>query len=127
MESTKDIVEDREEAKICLIRDEKTSNLYKTLKKLDKNVINAIEFLSSVVVDEKAPMKDRIDCAKTILEKKIQVSDSINKDQLSRLVTQMKISLAVQPKKTMRDVEGESAELPPDYCPDMILDVSKIN
>ena len=97
------------------------NELTKTLKRLQRDGDKALDFLMSVIVDEKVDMKLRIDCAKDVLAKRIEVSKEINKDALTRLVAESKINGET---RRIRDVsEGDTA---PVFMPDQIQKIGGV-
>jgi len=108
---------------------DRKNDLIKTLKKIDKSVDKSIEFLEQVMLNPDNELKVRVDCAKTILDKKIQISDSINKDNLARLISQSRLLTAERAtqQKQIRDVtEDDDNYHQPKYCPEIILDASMV-
>jgi len=109
---------------------DRKNDLIKTLKKIDKSVDKSIEFLEQVMLDGNNELKVRVDCAKTILDKKLQISDSVNKDNLSRLIAQSRLFMAQQAvnNKRIKDVGGEDEDeySVPQYLPSVILDASMV-
>lgn len=106
------------------------NDLQKVMRKLDKSVDKAIEFLEEVMLNPENDSKLRVECAKTILDKKVQISEAISRDQLSRTVGEAKMLMAERAtqQKRIKDVEHEDDEpVVPKYCPDMIVDHSTIS
>lgn len=107
------------------------NDLQKVMRKLDKSVDKAIEFLEQVMLDEEMDSKQRVDAAKFIVDRKIQISDTISKDNLSRCIAESRLLLATQAVNSKRikdvgDSDDEEGYQTPKYCPDMILDHSAI-
>lgn len=110
---------------------DRKNDLIKTLKKIDKSVDKSIEFLEQVMLNSENELKVRVDCAKTILDKKIQISDSINKDNLSRLISQSRLLMAERAvqQKRIKDVGNEDDDegySTPQYLPSVILNNENI-
>lgn len=108
------------------------NDLQKVLRKIDKSVDKSIEFLEKVMLNENNDLKLRVDCAKTILDKKVQISESVSKDQLSRTVAESRLIMARQAvaQKQIKQVtpsDDEDEDNTPMYLPTVLLDVSNIN
>lgn len=98
------------------------NDLVKTLKKLDKQTDAAIDFLTGVMIDDENELKVRMDAAKFLIEKKVQISESISKDQMSRMLAEIKLNSNFVPKT--KDVEGSTFNAPrATYDFDTIIDV----
>lgn len=87
------------DARIAFLQDPKKHPLAKTLKKLDKNLDDAIDLLINYIGNPEMDPKERKDAAKFLIEKKIEISEAINKDTLSRMVLEAK---QVQSQMQMR-------------------------
>ena len=107
------------------------NDLIRVSKRCAKAVDKALLFLETVVADDKAEMKQRIDSAKFIVTMTKELSESVSKDQLSRSIAQARLTmanLATQQKriKDVSDSDDDEGYQQPKYCPDMILDHSSI-
>ena len=106
------------------------NDLVKTLKKIDKSVDAAIDFLEEVMLDSNNDVKVRIEAAKFIIDKKQAISAEISKDQLSRTLAESRqilqqASLA-KPKSITSDDEDEDDTPRVEFQPNVIVDVNKI-
>lgn len=116
------------EARITLAR---KNDLVKVMRKIDKSVDKAVEFLESVMLNEEADLKTRITAAQFIVDKKIQMSESISKDQLARTIGEARMLIAEKAisSKRIKDVQHEDDDegyATPKFCPDVIIDHSSI-
>ena len=107
------------------------NDLSKILKRLDPQIDEAIDFLSTVMNDADQEMKIRVDAAKYIIDKRVEVSESISRDHLSRTLGEAKLLMAEKAAmiaaspKAIQNSEDEEEKTEVRYCPDVIIDVSK--
>jgi hypothetical protein len=113
---------------------QKPNDLKKLLKRADKSVEDAFSVIEKIMSDTSLDAKIRLDAAKYLLDKRVELSDTINKDQFARMVADARQELAemaltkvprgakVVPNET--DEDGEPTG--PIFKPDMIVDVSSI-
>ena len=66
--------------------------LDKLLKKVDKLSIEALEYLDTVMKDEKADPKLRVQCAREIIAVNIETAKISNNDKLQRLAFEIKLN-----------------------------------
>lgn len=130
-EENTDIAKMEPVGRLTFLQDPKKSNLAKVLKKLDKSTEDALDFLSTVMRNDKVDVKERIAAAKFIVERKIQVSDLSNKEMLARQVAESRLILAEKAlnrptSKFVNSEDDEDAPSVPIYTSDVILDVSKV-
>lgn len=59
-------------------------------KKLDTVTDEAIDLLAETMRDDKASRKERLECARDILDYKVSIADQINKDELNRQIAEIK-------------------------------------
>lgn len=87
-------------------------SLTKTLKKLDKNVDKALEVVLEVIADAEADPKIRLQAAQYIIDTKVRIDDTINKEILSRQIAEVKMLQAQQPRqvKTIVPEDGEEED-----------------
>lgn len=78
-----------EEESITFIR--KSGELTKLLKRVDKITPDAVAFLEKTMNDATVDIKTRVACAKEIVGINIDVAKTVNHDQLSRLIAQLKL------------------------------------
>jgi len=99
------------------------NQLTPTLKRLKKLGKASLDFLEEQLANPELDVKDKIAVARFIIDKQVQVSDSVTKDQMSRLIAEVKVKgLAAQPKlKTI----GEEGGTPQAVFTTSILDVEK--
>ena len=118
------------ESEISFIIDEKKHNLSKAHKAIDKEVLNAIEFLGSIVSDTDKPVDVRMKAAEKIIDSKLKISQQQNTEFLQRLVQEarknmLKVSTSgIKRLKNSEQEDGEDDSQIPIYRPDVILDVS---
>lgn len=111
----------------------KKNTLERTQKKLARSVDKAILYLETVVLDDKADPKSRLDAAKFIVTATKDYNESISRDQLARLVSESKQLLLERsvghPMKNAgsgsADTDGEDST--PRYMPNIVLDASSIS
>ena len=102
------------------------NDLKKLLKQLEKLTPDSIEALTQVLQDPAADPKLKVDVAKTLIQTRISVSQSICSDQLARSVAEARLIMAQQPKQ-LKQVEDEEDERPKAlFAPGVILDVNKV-
>ena len=102
------------------------NDLKKLLKQLEKLTPDSIEALTQVLQDPTADPKLKVDVAKTLIQTRISVSQSICSDQLARSVAEARLIMAQQPKQ-LKQVEDEEEERPKAlFAPGVILDVNKV-
>ncbi len=82
--------------------------------------------------DEQLDKKERIACAKFIVERKIEISEAISKDGLTRLIAESRLMLALKTKReNPREVEDEPEEgqepSGPRYVPGVILNATNLS
>lgn len=85
-------------------------SLTKTLKKLDKNVDKALEVVLEVIADVEADPKIRLQAAQYIIDTKVRIDDTINKEILSRQIAEVKMLQAQQPKQMKTVVPDDDDE-----------------
>lgn len=103
------------------------NDLKKLLKQLEKLTPDSIAALTDVLQDPNADPKLRVDVAKTLIQTRISVSQSICADQLARSVAEARLIMAQQPKlpKQVTSEEEEDAQPKAVFIRDVILDVNK--
>lgn len=100
------------------------NQLTPTLKRLKKLGKASLDFLEEQLANPELDVKDKIAVARFIIDKQVQVSDSVTKDQMSRLIAEVKVKgLATQPK--LRTVGEENGGTPQAVFTTNILDVEK--
>ena len=117
-----------QEAKMSFIIDPKKHNLTKLHKELDKHAMDAVQYLASVLSNPEADVDQKMKAAKDITDFKLKVSDLQNKEFLTRLVQESKMSMLASPKQ-LKNVEGESEEEEDDspvYVNDVIIEVGNV-
>lgn len=134
-----DIEQDEDKTQIQLvpatsINFTRKNDLVKTLKRLDKGLEAAFKLLEEIIEDKDVDKKLKVDCAKFLIEKRIAVSDSVSKDQLSRAIAQSRLLLAE--KATQHKIKNagsgsgddeDEEYATPKYCPDLILNNENIS
>lgn len=120
--------------RLTFLQDPKKHGLARVLKKIDKASDEALDFLSECMKDTALDKKERIACAKFLVERKIEVAEAIGKDGFARLIAESRLILASKVKRdSPRDVgdddseEGEQEPSGPRYVPGVILDASNLN
>lgn len=88
-----------------------TNKLEQLLKQLTKASNNAVQLLTELVNDTEQDKKTRIDAAKYLIDKRIEVSNAISKDTLTRLVAEHKINGAPKNLKTINSEEDEGPSI----------------
>lgn len=112
--------------RVTFVQDPKRHPLAKTLKRIDKTSDEALEFLAEVMRDVEAPLKERMTAAQFVVDRKIQIANEINKDNLSRMVAEARLIMAQQPKQIKQvEEEGEDTQPRALFNPNVILDVNK--
>jgi len=117
-----------QEAKMSFIIDPKKHNLTKLHKELDKHTMEAVQYLASVLNNPDADVDQKMKAAKDITDFKLKVSDLQNKEFLTRLVQESKMSMLTSPKK-LKNVEEESEgeeDDAPVYVNDVIIEVGNV-
>lgn len=101
------------------------NQLTPTLKRLKKLGKASLDFLEEQLSNPELDVKDKIAVARFIIDKQVQVSDSVTKDQMSRLIAEVKVKgLAANPK--LRTVgEDNNGVTPQAVFTTNILDVEK--
>lgn len=103
------------------------NDLKKLLKQLEKLTPDSITALTDVLQDPQADPKLKVDVAKTLIQTRISVSESLCKDQLSRSVAEARLIMAQQPKLPKVVEEGEDDKKPlAIFDPSCILSVDKV-
>jgi hypothetical protein len=119
------------DSKISFLQDPKKNALYKLQKGLDKEVGNALKVLGEIMNDPSADTKLRVDAAKTILDKKITVSESISKDTLNRLLFEAKQNQASFGGNKMKNIRnnGDAEDVPamPQFIPNVVMDLGNVS
>lgn len=92
-----------------------TNNLTKTLKKLGKHTDEAINFLSQMMMDEKADPKLRMQAAEFLISKGIELSKEQTKTSLALMVLQQRQNQSMK-------VVGET-----DSSPRVIADFTNVH
>lgn len=88
------------------------NQLTPTLKRLKKLGKASLDFLEEQLANPELDVKDKIAVARFIIDKQVQVSDSVTKDQMSRLIAEVKVKgLAANPK--LRTVGEENNGVTP--------------
>lgn len=59
-------------------------------KKLDTVTEDAIDLIADVMRDEKCTRKERLECARTLIDYKVSITDQISKDELNRQIAEIK-------------------------------------
>lgn len=117
------------EGKISALIDPKKHNLTAIHKEVDKHVKEAMQYLASVLRDEKASIDQKIKASEKLTEFKLKVADAQNKEFLQRLILQSKLELGIGVKK-IKEVEAEDEDSEEDdtpmYTPDVILEVNNV-
>lgn len=103
------------------------NDLKKLLKQLEKLTPDSIAALTSVLQDPDADQKLKVDVAKTLIQTRISVSQSICADQLARSVAEARLIMAQQPKlpRTVVEEEGDEEKPKAVFDPSIILDINK--
>lgn len=108
----------------------KKNNLSKVLRRVDKSTEKAISFLEGVMLNEDNDIKTRLQAATYLLDKRVAISESVSRDNLSRCVAESRLLLAQQAvqQKRIKDVVGEDDDehSVPQYLPSVILDASMV-
>lgn len=107
----------------AILQQPKDNPLYKTSKALAKATPEAIEFLVGVMRDEKADPKQRQEAAKWLAERGIQVADMMARDQLARVIAEVKVQALSAPRQQIKDVVEEDMAPRVLFSPDRILSV----
>lgn len=103
------------------------NDLVKMLKQMEKLTPSAVKVMVAALEDEKTDIKIRVDIAKTLLDTRIKLSESIAKDQLARTLGEHRMRLAENPVKKIVDVEDDEGSVAPIFRPDVILSVDATN
>lgn len=107
----------------------KKNDLSKVLRRVDKSTEKAISFLEGVMLNEENDIKTRMQAATFLLDKRVAISESVSRDNLSRCVAESRLLLAAQAtqQKRIKNVtEGDEEDATPMYLPEMIIDASTI-
>ena len=104
-------------------------NLNKLLKKLDKNLDEAIVVVMDIIRDAEADPKTRLQAAQYLIDAKVKVSSEINKEILTRTIAQARQFTASQPKLSIKDVTEDDEDARPlaQFVPDIIKVVNATN
>lgn len=111
------------EGKLTILQDPKHHQLYKVSKALSKVTPEAVQYFIDVMRDHEADPKRRDEAAKFLAEKGIAVADMMAKDQLTRLVAEVKVQALSIPKQQMKDIAEEDDTPKVLFSPDRILSV----
>ena len=101
-------------------------SLAKTLKKLDKNVDAALSVVLEVIADPEADAKVRLQAAQYIIDTKVRIDDTINKEMLTRQIAEVKMLQAQQQKQVKvvsEDTDEEGDTVQARFEPNCILRV----
>ena len=103
------------------------NDLKKILRQLDKDSAEAIELLSTVMKDTEQDTKIRVQAAQYLIDKRIQVSESVSRDQLARTMAEAKI-LFEERKALPREKDVTEDDTPPKvtFNPEVVQDISKL-
>ena len=115
----------KETAEYSFLIDEKKHNLTKAHKAIDKEVMDAIAYLGTIVRDDSRPTDIRMKAAKDIIDSKLKIADAQNKEFLQRLVAETRKNIAAQPrqlKNVSSDDEDDELQTPV-YTPNVIVDL----
>lgn len=115
---------------LSFLIDQKKHNLTKAHKAIDKEVLEAIEFLGSIVKDVEKSTDVRMKAAEKIIDSKLKIADQQNKEWLQRCVAETRKNMTANTKSSFKNVGGEDEDddsPTPVYRPDIILDVSNVN
>lgn len=102
------------------------NDLVKMLKQMEKLTPSAVKVMVAALEDENTDVKIRVDIAKTLLDTRIKLSESISRDNLQRTMGEHRMRLAENPVKKIVDVEDEGT-VAPIFRPDVILSVDATN
>ena len=104
----------------------KKNDLVKMLKQMERLTPDAMAVMVEVLNDKEADIKIRVDIAKTLLDTRIKLSESISKDQLTRTLGEHKMRMMENPVqrqvKTIEDDEDGEAPVAR-FEPNLILSV----
>lgn len=70
----------------------KKHELQKVLDSISKGSSAAVKLLLDTITDEKVDIKLRVQCAKDLLTFHTSIADQISKDQMNRLIAEIKIA-----------------------------------
>ena len=116
---------------LSFLIDQKKHNLTKAHRAIDKEVLEAIEFLGSIVKDVEKPTDVRMKAAEKIIDSKLKIADQQNKEWLQRVVAESRKNMLTNTKSNFKNVGGsdddEDDSPTPVYRPDIILDISNVN
>lgn len=90
--------------------DPKRHPLQKTLRKLDKNVDEAINVVLEVIANTELDPKTRLQAAQYLIDTKLKINSEISKEVLSRQIAEVKMLQAQQPKQMKTVVPEEDDE-----------------
>lgn len=104
------------------------NDLKKILRQLDKDSAEAIELLSTVMKDTEQDTKIRVQAAQYLIDKRIQVSESVSRDQLARTMAEAKILFEERKAlpRAEKDVTGEDEPQKVTFNPEVVQDISKL-
>lgn len=109
----------------------KKNDLSKVLRRVDKSTEKAISFLEGVMLNEENDIKTRLQAATYLLDKRVAISESVSRDNLSRCVSESRLLMAQQAvqHKRIKEVGGSDDDeeySTPQYLPSVILDASMV-
>ena len=103
------------------------NDLVKMLKQMEKLTPSAVKVMVAALEDEQTDIKIRVDIAKTLLDTRIKLSESISRDQLQRTMGEHRMRLAENPTKKIVDVEEDNDMPQVRFEPSVILAVDATN
>lgn len=133
LEETENLPAKQEPAQeLSFLIDQKKHNLTKAHRAIDKEVLEAIEFLGSIVKDVEKPTDVRMKAAEKIIDSKLKIADQQNKEWLQRVVAESRKNMLTNTKPNFKnagngDDEDDDDSPTPVYRPDIILDISNVN
>jgi hypothetical protein len=103
------------------------NDLVKMLKDVEKAAPDALEVLLRAMQDDKTDAKIRVDIAKTLLDTRIKLSESICRDQLQRTLGEHRMQMDRNPTKMNPKDIGEDDDDQPQRAAFVndVLDISK--
>ena len=101
------------------------NDLVRMLKQMEKLTPDAMAVMVEVLNDKEADIKVRVDIAKTLLDTRIKLSESIARDQLTRTLGEHKMRMMENPvQRQVKTVEDDDDEQPTAiFSPQHILSV----
>jgi len=115
-------------AQIGFLMDAKKHDLYKLGQKIDKEVLASLTLLVEMRDNTELDSKTRIECAKEIINKRIDLSKEINREVFQRMVAESRaavLQLSNRSPAATKDVSDSSSKSKVSYKSDVIIDVSR--